>query len=126
MTFFSIGSHEWLLSDTVDILPHLLLPLTGPEEFSEDDMEKLPLDLQYMDENKQRESDPGIRRMLLEALLQVIHMGFHMFVSGGVSVFFFANFKFIHGNLVALHFEGMASFRFEIVGYGPSCTQHHN
>ena len=71
MTIFSIGSHEWLLSDTVDILPHLLLPLTGPEEFSEDDMEKLPPDLQYMDEDKQRESDPGIRRMLLEALLQV-------------------------------------------------------
>ena len=39
-------------------------------------MEKLPPDLQYMDEDKQRESDPGIRRMLLEALLQVIHMGF--------------------------------------------------
>ena len=55
----------------MDILPHLLLPLTGPEEFPEDDMEKLPPDLQYMDENKQRESDPDIRRMLLDALLQV-------------------------------------------------------
>ena len=95
MYLFSIGSHEWLLSDTVDILPHLLLPLTGPEEFPEDDMEKLPPDLQYMDEEKQRESDPGIRRMLLEALLQVIHMGFHKFVSYGVSGLFFANFKFI-------------------------------
>ena len=76
MTLFSIGSHDWLLSDTVDILPHLLLPLTGPEEFPEDDMEKLPPDLQYLDENKQRESDPGIRRMLLEALLQVYSHGF--------------------------------------------------
>ena len=76
MTLFSLGSHEWLLSDSVDILPHLLLPLTGPEEFPEDDMEKLPPDLQYMDEDKQRESDPGIRKMLLEALLQVIRMGF--------------------------------------------------
>ena len=102
MYLFSIGSHEWLLSDTVDILPHLLLPLTGPEEFPEDDMEKLPPDLQYMDEEKQRESDPGIRRMLLEALLQVIHMGFHMFVSGGVSRFFFANFKFIQCKLGTL------------------------
>lgn len=55
----------------MDILPHLLLPLTGPEEFPEDDMDKLPPDLQYMDETKQRESDPGTRRMLLEALLQV-------------------------------------------------------
>jgi len=91
MTLFSIGSHEWLLSDAVDILPYLLLPLTGPEEFPEDDMEKLPPDLQYMDEDKQRESDPGIRRMLLEALLQVIHMGFQTFSSGSVSDLVFAN-----------------------------------
>ena len=55
----------------MDILPHLLLPLTGPEEFPEDEMEKLPPDLQYMDDNKERESDPDIRNMLLEALLQV-------------------------------------------------------
>ena len=34
-------------------------------------MEKLPPDLQYMDDNKERESDPDIRNMLLEALLQV-------------------------------------------------------
>ena len=59
------------MSDAVDILPHLLLPLAGPEEFPEDDVEKLPPDLQYLDENKQRETDPVIRRMLLDALLQV-------------------------------------------------------
>ena len=64
----------------MDILPHLLLPLTGPEEFPDEDMDKLPPDLQYMDEDKQRESDPGVRRMLLEALLQVIHIVFHMLV----------------------------------------------
>ena len=64
----------------MDILPHLLLPLTGPEEFPDEDMDKLPPDLQYMDEDKQRESDPGVRRMLLEALLQVIHMVFHKLV----------------------------------------------
>ena len=69
--FFSPESHEWLLSDAVDILPHLLLPLAGPEEFSEDDMDKLPPDLQYLDENKQRETDPDIRKMLLDSLLQV-------------------------------------------------------
>ena len=55
----------------MDILPHLLLPLTGPEEFPEDEMEKLPPDLQHMDDKKERESDPDIRNMLLEALLQV-------------------------------------------------------
>lgn len=68
---FPSESHEWLLSDAVDILPHLLLPLAGPEEFSEDDMEKLPPDLQYLGDDKQREADPDIRKMLLEALLQV-------------------------------------------------------
>ena len=55
----------------MDILPHLLLPLAGPEEFPEDDMEKLPPDLQYLGDDKQREADPDIRKMLLEALLQV-------------------------------------------------------
>ena len=68
---FPSESHEWLLSDAVDILPHLLLPLAGPEEFPDDDMEKLPPDLQYLGDDKQREADPDIRKMLLEALLQV-------------------------------------------------------
>ncbi|KAG8236352.1 hypothetical protein J437_LFUL016774 [Ladona fulva] len=63
--------HEWLLSDQVDILPQLLLPLAGPEEFDEEDNEKLPLDLQYLPEDKSRESDPDIRTMLLEALTKV-------------------------------------------------------
>ena len=36
-------------------------------------------------------------------------MGFHMFVvSGGASGLFFADFKFIHVNLVSLHYVGMA------------------
>lgn len=63
--------HDWLLGEKVDILPYLLLPLAGGEEFDEDDMEKLPVDLQYLDENKQRDQDPDIRKMLLEALSQV-------------------------------------------------------
>lgn len=29
--------HEWLLSDAVDILPFLLLPLAGPEELTEEE-----------------------------------------------------------------------------------------
>lgn len=33
------GHHEWLLSEQVDLLPFLLLPLAGPEEFPEDEME---------------------------------------------------------------------------------------
>lgn len=63
--------HEWLLSPRIDILPRLLLPLAGPEELPEDEFEKLPPELQYLPEDKMREIDPDIRRMLLEALLQV-------------------------------------------------------
>ena len=59
------------MGENVDILPHLLLPLAGPEEFPEDDMEKLSPDLQYLDDSKTREPDAGVRKMLLDALLQV-------------------------------------------------------
>jgi hypothetical protein len=59
------------LSDAVDLLPKLLLPLAGPEEFDEEDNDKLPIDLQYLGEDKTREQDPDIRKMLLEALTQV-------------------------------------------------------
>ncbi|XP_008318914.1 protein HGH1 homolog [Cynoglossus semilaevis] len=61
--------HDWLLSDAVDILPFLLLPLAGPEELSEEQNEALPVDLQYLPEDKTREEDPDIRKMLLETLL---------------------------------------------------------
>ncbi|XP_061687746.1 protein HGH1 homolog isoform X2 [Syngnathoides biaculeatus] len=66
---FDHANHEWLLSDRVDILPFLLLPLAGPEELSEDDNEGLPVDLQYLPEDKKREEDPDIRQMLLETLM---------------------------------------------------------
>ncbi|XP_051932531.1 protein HGH1 homolog [Hippocampus zosterae] len=66
---FDYANHEWLLSDQVDILPFLLLPLAGPEELSEEDNEGLPVDLQYLPEDKKREEDPDIRKMLLETLM---------------------------------------------------------
>ncbi|XP_063155866.1 protein HGH1 homolog [Candoia aspera] len=66
---FDYRHHEWLLSDEVDLLPFLLLPLAGPEEFPEDQMERLPLDLQYLPPEKQREPEADIRKMLLETLL---------------------------------------------------------
>ena len=68
---FDLENHEWLLSPEVDILPHLLLPLTGPEEFDDEDTNKLPIDLQYLPDTKKRESDPDIRLMLLESLTQL-------------------------------------------------------
>ncbi|XP_057701515.1 protein HGH1 homolog [Corythoichthys intestinalis] len=66
---FDSANHEWLLGDQVDILPFLLLPLAGPEELSEEDNEALPVDLQYLPEDKKREEDPDIRKMLLETLM---------------------------------------------------------
>lgn len=60
-----------MLGSQVDILPRLLLPLAGPEEFDDEDNDKLPLDLQYLPEDKTRESEPEIRKMLLEILMQV-------------------------------------------------------
>ncbi|XP_056293281.1 protein HGH1 homolog isoform X1 [Pseudoliparis swirei] len=66
---FDHAHHEWLLSDAVDVLPFLLLPLAGPEELTEEENDGLPVDLQYLPEDKKREDDPDIRKMLLETLL---------------------------------------------------------
>jgi len=70
---FDGDRHAWLLGDEVDVLPRLLLPLAGPtpEALDAEDVEKLPLDLQYLDEDKKVEEDPDLRRMLLEAVLQL-------------------------------------------------------
>ena len=70
-SFCPTGYHEWLLSDDVDILPRLVLPLAGPEEFDDDDNERLPPDLQYLEPDKKREEDPDIRKMLIESVTQV-------------------------------------------------------
>lgn len=53
--------HDWLLGEDVDILPRLLLPLAGNEEFDEEDNDKLPLELQYLPQDKVRDDDPDIR-----------------------------------------------------------------
>ena len=70
---FDSDHHDWLLSDKVDILPRLLLPLAGPtpDDLDPDDVEKLPLDLQYLDEDKKMEEDPDLRKMILEAINQL-------------------------------------------------------
>lgn len=72
---FETDYHEWLLGKDVDIATHLLLPLAGPEELSDEDMEQLPLDLQYLPSDKQREPDDTIKELLLEALLQLCCRG---------------------------------------------------
>lgn len=71
MLFMHLEHHDWLLSDKVDILSFLLLPLAGPEEFDDDDMEKLPDRIQYLPPDKTREPVTEIRRILLQAILKV-------------------------------------------------------
>ncbi|XP_026813105.1 protein HGH1 homolog [Rhopalosiphum maidis] len=68
---FELEKHEWLLSEDLDLLPRLLLPLAGPEQFDEEDNEKLPLDLQYLPDDKEREPDSDLRLALLQALTQL-------------------------------------------------------
>lgn len=69
---FDIENHAYLLDETsVDILPRLLLPLAGNEELSDEENDKLPIDLQFLPEDKQREADEDIRCIFLEALTQL-------------------------------------------------------
>eukprot|EP00035_Acanthoeca_spectabilis_P025738 m.459665 g.459665 ORF g.459665 m.459665 type:complete len:392 (+) comp21806_c0_seq1:276-1451(+) len=68
---FTSSNHEWLLGPEVDILPHLLLPLIGPEELDDEDMDGMPDELQYQPPDKEREAEPAIRKHLLESLMQL-------------------------------------------------------
>jgi hypothetical protein len=58
-----------LLKTDIDLLSRLLLPLAGGEEFDDEDMEKLPEDLQYLPSNKEREYDRDLRIMLIETIM---------------------------------------------------------
>ncbi|KAI8985535.1 DUF383-domain-containing protein [Trametes punicea] len=53
----------------MDILPYVLLPLAGPEEFDLEDQELLPPALQFLPPTKKREPDPAIRLTHVETLL---------------------------------------------------------
>lgn len=67
---FDSGRHEYLLEE-IHVLPMILLPLAGHEEFTDEENDKLPVDLQYLGPEKKREADPDIRIMLLESLAQL-------------------------------------------------------
>jgi len=53
----------------MNILPFLLLPLAGAEEFDLDDQELLHPTLQFLPPTKTRESDPRLRLTIIETLL---------------------------------------------------------
>lgn len=67
---FDVPSHPLFISeDHIDILPYILLPITGNEEYDiEETMDMLP-DLQMLPPDKQRDSDPNIIQTHVETLL---------------------------------------------------------
>ncbi|KAI0972770.1 hypothetical protein F4678DRAFT_429329 [Xylaria arbuscula] len=67
---FDVPSHPLFVSENeVDILPYILLPITGNEEYDlEESMAMLP-DLQLLPPDKQRDSDPNIIQTHVETLL---------------------------------------------------------
>lgn len=67
---FEIASHPSLLSEVeVNLLPYILLPLAGPEEFSEEESAAMPPDLQLLPPDKARDPDKDILVTHLETLL---------------------------------------------------------
>lgn len=65
---FDSEFHEFLLSPDLDLLTYLLMPLMGNEEYADDELELIPLALQYMSKEKRRDPDVDIRKMILETL----------------------------------------------------------
>lgn len=67
---FEIDSHsEFLNENEINILPYLLLPITGNEEYDEEDtMDMLP-DLQLLPPDKKRDPDPSIIQTHIETLM---------------------------------------------------------
>jgi hypothetical protein len=69
---FEIDSHsEFLDENEINILPYLLLPITGNEEYDEEDtMDMLP-DLQLLPPEKKRDPDPSIIQTHIETLMLI-------------------------------------------------------
>lgn len=67
---FDIPSHPLFFSeDDIDILPYLLLPMTGNEEYDLEETEAMLPDLQLLPPDKQRDPDPSIIQTHVETLL---------------------------------------------------------
>jgi hypothetical protein len=78
---FLVPAHPVLLSNLnpdpalpppsigANLLPYILLPLMGPEEYSDDDTEGMLDELQLLEPDKEREKDVEIMKAHLETLL---------------------------------------------------------
>ncbi|KAK7206303.1 hypothetical protein BZA70DRAFT_276256 [Myxozyma melibiosi] len=69
-TLFELSEHINLLDqESVNILPYLLLPLAGPEDLPEDELDELPEELQLLPPDKTREKDHEIICVHVESLV---------------------------------------------------------
>jgi hypothetical protein len=73
---FCLESHEQIIhhiGHNDDFICALLLPLAGStaDELTNEENEQLPIDLQYLPSDKQRETDRDIQQILLETILLV-------------------------------------------------------
>ncbi|KAM7202906.1 protein of unknown function (DUF383) domain containing protein [Rhypophila sp. PSN 637] len=67
---FDVPAHPAFLDeDQVNILPYILLPIIGGEEYSEEEMMPMLPDLQLLPPDKKRDSDPRIIQTHIETLL---------------------------------------------------------
>lgn len=67
---FEISSHPMLISELeANLLPYILLPIAGPEEFDEEESAAMLTDLQLLPPDKTREPDMEILVTHLETLL---------------------------------------------------------
>ncbi|EAW12101.1 protein HGH1 [Aspergillus clavatus NRRL 1] len=67
---FDIPFHPTLIAeDEANLLPYILLPITGPEEFSEEESMAMLPDLQLLPPDKKRDSDNSIIVTHLETLV---------------------------------------------------------
>lgn len=67
---FDVPSHAAFLDEEdINILPYILLPITGNEEFDEEETMAMLSDLQLLPPDKQRDSDPAIIQTHIETLL---------------------------------------------------------
>ncbi|POV94642.1 hypothetical protein PSTT_16749 [Puccinia striiformis] len=68
---FATEVHSKLLSPTgFNLLPAILLPLMGPESGDDpEEQEDFPIECQLLGPDKQRESDPNLRIILIESLI---------------------------------------------------------
>ena len=67
---FEVDSHGELIGeDDINILPYLLLPIMGNEEYDEEDMLDMLPDLQLLPPDKERDTDHAIIQTHIETLM---------------------------------------------------------